>query len=545
MTWLLLAACTRGDDTGDQPPVEQRWEPFIAVAGEGELKAGAAAVSITPDCFESFVDLDGDAEFDKDEELLDCGCDRLCPEDEGYTGPDEGEGDGEHQVVWMAGFQNNRPAQGVHDDLWARALVLDQGDVRIGIVTVDLVGWFHQEAVATRELAADRGLDLDHILVVATHNHEGPDTVGMWGKTESKNGFDRDYGDLVVEHSVDALEQAVAALTVVDDFVVGSADVRDFSDQGALNLLRDARDPKVIDPNLGAAIFRDGNGDTIATLAHFGNHPEAMADENGLLTSDYVDGLRKQMEEDFGGTSLFITGTVGGMMTPLGVTHIDAEGTEWREYTHERAELIGREKARIAKSALDNGQTVPSPQLKAAATIFYLPVENYAFQAGFLSGILERQLFNYDTTLPIGRDNVPEVLTEMDYIAIGPLEMLSIPGEPLPELAVGGYDGSLTGHSSEPIVDEGNPNPPDLSQAPEGPYLKDLLSGEHRWIVGMGNDELGYMIPPYNFKLDETVPWFDEAEGDHYEETNSLGPNTAPLVMEEAVQLMDWVSANL
>ena len=543
MTLLLLLSCTRGDDTGE--PVVRAWEPFIAVSGEGALRAGAGAFAITPECFEGFVDLDEDGEFDKEEELLDCGCDRLCPEDEGYSGPDEGEGDGEHQAVWMAGFQNNRPAQGVHDDLWARAVVIEQGDVRLGIVTVDLIGWFYQEAVATRELAAGRGLDLDHVLVVSTHNHEGPDTVGMWGKTESKNGFDRDYGDLVVELSVDALEQAVDSLTEVGEFRVGHVDVRDYSEQGALNLLRDARDPKVIDPTLSAAIFRDSSGDTIATLAHFGNHPEAMADKNGLITADYVYGLRQQLEEDFGGTAVYITGTVGGMMTPLGVTHIDEEGVAWGEYSHERAEKIGRAKGRMAKDAIDGGQVVSDPTLKLAATVFYLPIENYAFQAGFLSGILERDIYHYDESEPIGGNNIPEVLTEMDWIAIGPLELLSVPGELLPELAVGGYDGSLTGHTDVPIIDADNPNPPDLSKAPAGPYLKDLLEGEHRWIVGMGNDELGYFVPPYNFELDEIVPWFDEAEGDHYEETNSLGPNTVPLLQEEAEQLVGWVRENL
>ena len=542
MTLLVLLSCTRGEDSAE--PVEQPWEPFIAVSGEGELRAGAGASVITPDCFEGFTDLDGDAEFDSDEELLDCGCDRLCPGDEGYVSADEGEGDGAHQAVWMAGFQNNRPAQGVHDDLWARAVVFEQGDVRVGIVTVDLVGWFHQEVVSTRELAADRGLELDHILVVATHNHEGPDTVGMWGRTESKNGFDRAYGDMVVERSVDALEQAVQGLTTVAEFRVGSVDVRDYSPQGALNLLRDARDPKVIDPNLGAAILRDEQGATIATLAHFGNHPEALADENGLLTADYVYGVRAQLEEDFGGTALYITGTVGGMMTPLGITHIDEDGVEWREYTHEKAEKIGRAKGRMAKDAIDGGELIEGAQLRVAASVFYLPIENYAFQAGFLSGILERDIYNYDETEIIGPGNTPEVLTEMDFIAIGPLEMLTVPGELLPELSVGGFDGSLTGHADVPIIDPDNPNPPDLSKAPQGPYMKDLLQG-HRWIVGMGNDELGYFVPAYNFQLDEVVPWFDEAEGDHYEETNSLGPDTAPLLAEEAEQLMSWVRENL
>ena len=115
MTLLLLLACTRGEDTSE--PVRPPWEPFIAVSGEGVLRAGAGAVTITPECFESFVDLDEDGEFDKEEELLDCGCDRLCPEDEGYSGPDEGEGDGDHQAVGK-GFTNriHRPGNASHGE---------------------------------------------------------------------------------------------------------------------------------------------------------------------------------------------------------------------------------------------------------------------------------------------------------------------------------------------------------------------------------------------------------------------------------------------
>jgi hypothetical protein len=50
-------------------------------------------------------------------------------------------------------------------------------------------------------------------------------------------------------------------------------------------------------------------------------------------------------------------------------------------------------------------------------------------------------------------------------------------------------------------------------------------------------------VPGYNFILDDTVPYFDEAPGDHYEETNSLGPNTAGQVDEAALQITDRVRA--
>jgi hypothetical protein len=138
--------------------------------------------------------------------------------------------------------------------------------------------------------------------------------------------------------------------------------------------------------------------------------------------------------------------------------------------------------------------------------------------------------------------NVPELKTEMDFLGVGPIRILSVPGELLPELAVGGFDGSHTniGNSEDPIVDLEQPNAPDLAAAPAGPYLKERMGGAHNWILGLGNDELGYIIPEYNFVLDEQVAYLREAEGDHYEETNSLGPATAGLVEEWAMRLIEW-----
>ena len=84
-----------------------------------------------------------------------------------------------------------------------------------------------------------------------------------------------------------------------------------------------------------------------------------------------------------------------------------------------------------------------------------------------------------------------------------------------------------------------NENPPQVDSAPEGPYLKERMNADHNWIVGLGNDELGYIIPEYNFELDDRIPYIDEAEGDHYEETNSLGPRTIGLLYDATRDLAD------
>ncbi len=139
---------------------------------------------------------------------------------------------------------------------------------------------------------------------------------------------------------------------------------------------------------------------------------------------------------------------------------------------------------------------------------------------------------------------LPEVLTELNLLRVGPIQMLTIPGELLPEVAIGGYDGSKTGSPLYELVQANNANPPPMGQSPSGPYLREAMTGEHKWVVGLANDELGYIIPAYNFQLHPEVPYLDEAEGDHYEETNSLGPDTQPLVSAQAERLLDWSAEN-
>ena len=95
----------------------------MSFASSADLKAGFAERDITPEIPDTWVDVDDNAQFD--------------PEVDTWV---DGNGNGEFDPVWMAGFQNNRPAQGVELPLKAVAIVLDDGEHRIGIVAADTIG---------------------------------------------------------------------------------------------------------------------------------------------------------------------------------------------------------------------------------------------------------------------------------------------------------------------------------------------------------------------------------------------------------------------
>lgn len=528
-------------------------------SGEGPLRAAAAVRSIVPRCFESWVDEDGDATFDGGEDFLDCGCDRLCPGDEGYPGPDEGEGDGTFQEALIAGFHNNRPAQGVRgageglvgegDGVGVRVLVLDQGDVRVAVLAVDTVGIFRPDVTRIRAALDEAAADVDYVLVHAIHNHEGPDTMGLWGPGPLVSGYDpQGYGAQWRAAAIEATLDAISRLETVTAVRVGSVDASEGQPNGAANFIRDSRDPWVVDPTVSVMSLEGEGTEPIATLINYGCHPETLSSENLLITADFVHAMRRTVEQGsqwrrapgrpgLGGTAIVINGAVGGMMTTLGVSVTNPDGDTFTQASFDKADSIGQILGEAALDAAAGASALEDPRLRVMANTFSLPVENTLYVFGFNAGVIERD----DLT----QDQPPQIITEMAILELGPLRMLTVPGELLPEIGIGGYDGSALFSDGAMLLDPDNPMPPDLGAAPQGPFLIERLTpadAPRPWIVGLGNDELGYIIPEYDFILAESMPYFEQADGDHYEETNSLGPATAGLLELEADRLIEFAN---
>jgi hypothetical protein len=92
--------------------------------------------------------------------------------------------------VSLAGSYHDRRADALHDDLYARALVIDDGATQAAIVSVDVIGVRSATTAAARHLIEQRcGIPGDNVLIAATHNHSGPLTReanagGLAGETD-------------------------------------------------------------------------------------------------------------------------------------------------------------------------------------------------------------------------------------------------------------------------------------------------------------------------------------------------------------------------
>jgi len=517
----------------------------------GPLRVGAAQRDITP-CFEQWEDVNLDQVYRPGDDLFfDCGCDQVCPGDGGYAGPDDKEANGQFDAAWIAGFGQGRAANSVHDPIEARVLFLASGETSVAIVTLDVVGWFFDDTKRVREAVAAAGVDVDLVVVHASHNHEAPDTMGQWGERFGKRGVDNAWRDQIVLDAAAAVAEAAAG-AVPARMVAGQADsAAPFGAKGTRNTVRDSRDPVIVDEQVYTVVFTAESGATVATLVNWGNHPEVLSGDNTALTSDFVHYLRRGVEEGvpsavagdrpgLGGTAVFVNASVGGLMTPLGITVTDWDGVDHSGDTFEKAEALGQVIAGVALDAAQDGAArgvVDAPAVAFKAEGFNIPVQNVGFQALFLTGVFERELLGYDPDQPITEANQPQIMTEMDLIEVGPVRILTVPGELFPELAIGGYDGSRLNTDEDDFIDPGNEAPPAVSTAPAGPYLKDRMGAELNLIMGLGNDEIGYLVPPYDYVLSESSPYLSEAPGNHYEETNSVGPAAVPAILGVAALL--------
>jgi hypothetical protein len=86
-----------------------------------------------------------------------------------------------------SGNATNAPFQAVNDDLFARALVLDDGSRAIAVLAVDAIGYDNAVLGAERHftnelrqrVAAQTGIPAKGLMLVATHTHQAPETIGL------------------------------------------------------------------------------------------------------------------------------------------------------------------------------------------------------------------------------------------------------------------------------------------------------------------------------------------------------------------------------
>lgn len=467
------------------------------------VQAGFAAFKITPQVIDTWTDVKGNS--------------RYRPK-EGDTYKDV-TGTGNFDAVWISGFHNRKPAQGVYDDLWARAMVLDDGQTRMAWVALDALGMFGCDIIDIKK-SLPESLGIDYAIISSSHTHSAPDLIGMWGPGTLKSGVNPEYMEYVKSQSAAAIEAAIKNIRPARfKFAVDK--------DNAASMIKDTRQPIVINPALRIMQALDKEtGATLGTLVQWDNHPETIWSKNLLISSDFPHYLREGIEKGIwhgdslvtpgmGGVAMHVTGSCGGLMTTYPDVEIKCPFTDtvYVEPSFDKVRAQGLTLARLTINALNSPDAVEMNQgsIELRAKSINLPLKNRLFMLGSLIGIIDRGLTGWMKSR-----------SEVAFWQMGPASFLHHPGELYPEIADGGIEA---------------PEGQDFDIGPqEIPPLRQVMPGEFKFITGLSNDMIGYIVPKSQW--DVKSPYTYNRSSRPYGEINSLGPDTAPILHSAIMELM-------
>ena len=234
-----------------------------------------------------------------------------------------------------------RYAENVDDELFAKALVIDNGETRIAIVTCDLIAIPEKVANAAKTRIVERcGIPAAHVMVNATHTHTAVAIADLLGVDE-----DTDYTAWVPLKIADAVELAVWRLQPAR---VGFASVNEgritfnrrwHMKDGTVRFNPGIENPDLveptgtIDPELAMMFVEADDGTPISAVANFSLH-YIGTDNGSALSADYFGHFDQLMRRYLGDTCISLLWNAASGQ----INNTDFSGqTKWTASGHQQA----------------------------------------------------------------------------------------------------------------------------------------------------------------------------------------------------------------
>lgn len=452
---------------------------------------------------EPYQDSNGNQRHDAGEPFQDCPVHRV----DGTTAPPDHRWDG---IYLGGGDCCDRQVTKVLDPIWARTIVVGNGERRVAITSVDNEGVFKEVWDRVRAKVRADGVRLDEMFFTSTHDESAPDTIGISGPDEFTSGVDPFYVEYLVGRTALAIETA-AGRTRTASLRFGA--IRPTTMTSCWSSY-----PFAADESIGVMQAVHPSGRVIATMVNFGIHAEELGfsddDQDRLhLSSDWPNFTRRALEARFGGMAMTMAGSVGSVempqvyptsrdLTPTGLYSSVGNGgcrtiyrTDttrvpygYRASTQARGESI----ASWAGTALAAGRWSRHDTISFRRDTFFMPLQNALFSLGGALGVLPlkdgyvdgRKLTRDATGAVSPIESANEFQTDVAWYRIGDADFVSAPGELFPYT----YARDFGGPADQAVPDGQSPPP----------WIMARLTARYRFVEGLGEDMVGYLFPKTN-----------------------------------------------
>jgi len=372
-------------------------------------------------------------------------------------------------IAVSGGVGTPNPAHIKKGELTVRAMVMEKGKEKFAIVSIDNLGWPAVLGDKSRKLI--KGIKPENIIIGVTHTHSAPDAYAFPDE-KGHVGADLKYLDWCVTKIADAVNEATSKLKPADlKIAVGEA-----KGKIAYNYYA----PRLYDPRCGVIQAIDKNGKTISTLVNYAIHPEVIGSGRDILSPDLIGPLYDRIEQKAGGMAIFMNSAQGGMVTADNRLPDGKEANDWAE-CHRIGELLADEALRIIKEA----PVQKNPDLYCTSKMITFPVDSE----------MMRYILNHS---PLAMNTTKEntINTRVNLLNIGTAQVLTIPGEALPNI---------------------------------GFYLKRKMPTKQAFLFGLTNDAFGYILTKEDFNGFKRYDYISKT---------SLGEMTGEILINELLDLV-------
>lgn len=403
----------------------------------------------------------------------------------------------------LAGYYYPRRPRGIHDDLHAKALLIDKRNAQVVLVVCDLVMVPRDVVDYARErIQEECGIPPDHVLISANHSHTGPVMTPE---------YTRLLGRWIVDSVASALHRKVdASLFLGNEMERGLAFNRRYQmKDGTVVTNPGFLNPEVfgpvgpIDPRVGVLRATDAEGRPLMTWVNYAMHQDTIGGD--LISADYSWFLAQTLAR-INGPDMVTIFTIA----PAGnINHWDIT-RPGPQRGFDTAKNIGTVLGSAVLKACEQLEPVSSTPLKALSETIDLQLRKVMPSEIAAS----RKLLqtppppNVDFTLDrvnakkimaIGERNAEELHLEIQAISVGSVAFVGIPGELFVELG--------------------------LEIVKESPFL-------HTYVLELANGNIGYIPTAKAFK-----------EGGYEPTSSILMPSDGERIAEAAINLLRRLKA--
>jgi hypothetical protein len=384
------------------------------------------------------------------------------------------------ETVYLGGYGlgASRAATGVlGEGASVRAFTVSDGTRTVALADIEAQGWFAATRdgpyglVDVRRAVAQRtggAIPAERVIVQSDHSHAGIDAMGVWG------GMPAAYRKYVLDRTVEAIVAAYRSARR-GRLYYGTADGTDLlSNQFGYDAAN-----KDVDGEVRVLQARDARGRAFVTMLNFSAHATVLGSGNTKVSGDWVQRANPLLERRFRGSAVTIVGT-------LGRTQPADRGCADKALTGDAQSLCSlddyatRVVDRAAQAARD-ARPLPAKAIVDGRSYLVQDVGTNPLLLGLLyAGAAAQAPLNRSLTPPW--QTGPVIGTTTASVRIGDLLLSAMPGEAYPQLAA---------------------------------KVRELVPGRRGYLTaGLANDQLGYLIAPYEAYPEPVRRTFFNERGD-------------------------------